>query len=128
GESGLLAVCERAGVHATYNPSNRRVTFANGAVAILVSADEPKRFRGLQCDTFWADELASWRYPDSWDMLMLGHRLGADPRGIVTTTPRPIPIIKELLKDSAPITTRRRTYEHRDNPADRLDANIVKRY
>src|SRR5690606_32436896 len=71
GESGLLAVCERAGVHATYNPSKRRVTFANGSVAVLVSADEPSRFRGLQASTFWADELASWRYPESYDMLML---------------------------------------------------------
>ena len=128
GESGLLAVCERAGVHATYNPSKRRVTFANGSVAVLVSADEPSRFRGLQASTFWADELASWRYPESYDMLMLGHRLGGDPRGIVTTTPRPIPIIKELLKDDATITTRGSTYENRENLADRFIEQIVKRY
>lgn len=128
GESGLIAVCERAGVHAEYNPSKRRVTFANGAVAILVSADEPKRFRGLQCDTFWADELASWRYPEAWDMLMLGHRLGEDPRGIVTTTPRPIPIVKGLLKDSATVVTRGSTYENRENLADRFMQQIIQRY
>lgn len=128
GESGLLAVCERAGVHAEYNPSKRRVTFANGATAVLVSADEPKRFRGLQCDTFWADELASWRYPEAWDMLMLGHRLGDDPRGIVTTTPRPIPIVKDLIKDSATVVTRGSTYENRENLADRFMEQIIARY
>lgn len=128
GESGLLAVCDRAGVVAEYNPSKRRVTFANGATAILVSADEPKRFRGLQCDTFWADELASWRYPDAWDQLQLGHRLGTDPRGIVTTTPRPIPLIKDLLKDSNTVTTRGNTYENRANLAARFIDQITRRY
>ena len=128
GESGLLAVCERAGVHVTYNPSKRRITFANGATAVLVSADEPKRFRGLQCDTFWADELASWRYPDAWDQLQLGHRLGTDPRGIVTTTPRPIPLIKDLLKDESTVVTRGSTYENRANLADRFIEQITRRY
>jgi predicted phage terminase large subunit-like protein len=128
GESGLLAVCERAGIAAEYVPSKRRVNFPNGAMAILVSADEPKRFRGLQCDTFWADELASWRYPDAWDQLQLGHRLGDDPRGIVTTTPRPIPIIKNLLKDDSTVTTRGNTYENAANLADRFMEQVVKRY
>lgn len=128
GESGLLAVCERAGVHAVYQPSRRRVAFANGATAILVSADEPSRFRGLQSDTFWADELASWRYPESWDMLMLGHRLGNDPRGIVTTTPRPIPIIRELLADSSTTITRGSTFDNKANLADRFIEQVVKRY
>jgi predicted phage terminase large subunit-like protein len=128
GESGLEAVCERAGMPMTYLPSKRRVTFGNGAMAILVSADEPKRFRGLQCDTFWVDELASWRYPDAWDQLQLGHRLGSDPRGIVTTTPRPIPIIKDLLKDSHTVITRGSTFENAGNLADRFMAQVVKRY
>lgn len=128
GESGLLAVCARAGVHVTYNPSKRRITFANGATAVLVSADESSRFRGLQCDTFWCDELASWRYADAWDQLQLGHRLGTDPRGIVTTTPRPIPIIKDLIADGAVVTTTGNTYENRENLASRFIEQIVKRY
>ena len=128
GESGLIAVCENAGLGATYNPSKRRITFDNGAIAVLVSADEPKRFRGLQSDTFWCDELASWRYPEAWDMLLLGHRLGDDPRGIVTTTPRPIPIIKDLLKDDSAHITRGSTFENRANLADRFMEQIVKRY
>lgn len=128
GESGLLAVCDHAGVSARYMPSKRRVDFANGAYAILVSADEPKRFRGLQSDTFWADELASWTYPEAWDMLMLGHRLGDDPRGIVTTTPRPIQIIKDLLKDDSTVVTRGSTFDNAANLADRFMEQVVKRY
>ena len=128
GESGLIAVCERAGIAAEYIPSKRRVNFPGGAVAILVSADEPKRFRGLQCDTFWADELASWRYPDAWDQLQLGHRLGNDPRGIVTTTPRPIPIIRDLLKDKQAVITRGNTYENAANLAERFIEQIRERY
>ncbi|HEU0165671.1 MAG TPA: phage terminase large subunit [Thermomicrobiales bacterium] len=128
GESGLEAVCERAGVRMVYNPSKRRVTFANGALAVLVSADEPKRFRGLQSDTFWADELASWRYPDAWDQLQLGHRLGNDPQGIVTTTPRPIPIIKDLLKDPDTVVTRGNTFENAANLAQRYLDQITRRY
>ena len=87
------------------------------------------RFRGLQCDTFLCDELASWRYADdAWDQLQLGHRLGDDPRGVVVTTPRPIPIIKNLLKDSATVVTRGSTYENRANLADRFIEQVVKRY
>lgn len=128
GESGLLAVCDRAGVRVTYNPSKRRLTFANGAIGILVSADEPKRFRGLQCDTFWADELASWRYADAWDQLQLGHRLGNDPRGVVTTTPRPIKIIKELVSDPHTVITRGSTFDNVSNLADRFIDQIKRRY
>lgn len=128
GESGLEAVCERAGLHMTYNPSKRRITFANGALAILVSADEPKRFRGLQCDTFWADELASWRYADAWDQLQLGHRLSQRPRGIVTTTPRPIPLIKRMLKKSNVIVTRGSTFENQANLAADFITDILSQY
>src|SRR5690606_2579495 len=73
--TALVAVSERAAAPVPYRPSERRGTFASGAVAILVSADEPRRCRGVQCDTFWAAELASWRYADAWDQLQLGHRL-----------------------------------------------------
>lgn len=135
GESGLEAVCERAGVAMKYEPSKRRVTFANGATALLLSADEPNRFRGPQCDTFWADELASWRYADAWDQLMFGHRLRVtrngvelQPRGIVTTTPRPIAIIKNLLKKSNVTVTRGSTFENRDNLAEDFIRDVIDAY
>ena len=77
-----------------YEPSKRRLTWPNGAIATLFSADEPERLRGPQHDLAWCDELAAWRYPEAWDMLMFGLRLGEDPRAVVTTTPRPTPLIR----------------------------------
>src|SRR5712671_1785136 len=91
GESGILAISpdpERP----LYEPSKRRLTWRNGAVATTFSADEPERLRGPQHDAAWCDELGAWRYPEAWDMLMFGMRLGADPRTVVTTTPRPAKI------------------------------------
>ena len=135
GESGLEAVCERAKVAMRYEPSKRRVTFANGAVALLLSADEPNRFRGPQCDTFWADELAAWRYADAWDQLQFGHRLKVvrhgielQPRGIVTTTPRPIPLIKRLLKKDNVVVTSGSTFENRENLAEDFIRDVLDAY
>src|ERR1700731_4782443 len=69
-------------------------------------ADEPERVRGPQHDAAWCDEVASWRYPEAWDMLMFGLRLGPDPRVVVTTTPKPIKIIRELIADPTTVITR----------------------
>ena len=84
GESGVVAVGPPAS-RPRYEPSKRRITWPNGAIATTFSADEPERLRGPQHEAAWCDELASWRYPDAWDMLMFGLRLGDDPRVIVTT-------------------------------------------
>lgn len=75
GESGILAISP-ARDRPIYEPSKRRVSWPNGAVATLFSADEPERLRGPQHDFAWCDELAAWRYPAAWDMLMFGLRLG----------------------------------------------------
>jgi phage terminase large subunit-like protein len=96
GESGILAISpEWDRPH--YEPSKRRLTWPKGAIATTYSADEPERLRGPQHDAAWCDEIASWRYPEAWDMLMFGLRLGDDPRVVVTTTPKPIRIIRELI-------------------------------
>jgi phage terminase large subunit-like protein len=71
GESGVLAVSPRT-KRPVYEPSKHRVTWPNGAIATTYSADEPERLRGPQHDCSWCDELAAWRYPEAWDMLMLG--------------------------------------------------------
>jgi len=84
---------------ARYEPSKRRLTWPNGAVATCFSAEEPNRLRGPQHDAAWCDELAAWRHAEAWDMLMLGLRLGADPRCVITTTPKPIRLIRQLLGD-----------------------------
>jgi phage terminase large subunit-like protein len=127
GESGLLATAPPWD-RPLYEPSKRRLTWPNGAIATLFSADEPERLRGPQHDFAWCDELAAWRYPAAWDMLMFGLRLGTDPRAVVTTTPRPTKLIRGLLADPKVIVTRGRTAENRANLAPAFLAQIVRRY
>ena len=131
GASGLLSVGPPQ-ARPEYEPSLHRLTWSNGAVATLYSADEPNRLRGPQHDLAWCDELAAWRYPAAWDMLMFGLRLagpgGQDPRCIVTTTPRPIKLIRELLADPNVAVTRGRTADNAGNLAPAFLAQIVRRY
>ncbi|MBV9551694.1 MAG: DNA-packaging protein [Alphaproteobacteria bacterium] len=127
GESGLLAIGP-PGEQPWYEPSKRRLTWRNGAIATTYSADEPERLRGPQHDMAWCDELAAWRYPAAWDMLMFGLRLGDDPRTVVTTTPRPTKLIKGLLADPKVVVTRGSTFENRGNLAPAFLDQIVRRY
>jgi phage terminase large subunit-like protein len=127
GESGLLAIGPQH-ERPIYEPSLHRLTWPNGAIATTFSADEPNRLRGPQHDLAWCDELAAWRYPAAWDMLMFGLRLGDDPRAVVTTTPRPIQLIRDLLADPKVVTTRGRTIENQDNLAPAFLDQIVRRY
>lgn len=127
GESGLLAIApdrERP----LYEPSKHRLTWPSGVVATTFSADEPERLRGPQHDFAWCDELAAWRYPEAWDMLMFGLRLGEDPRAVVTTTPRPTRLIRVLLADPKVRVTRGRTADNRANLAPAFLDQIVRRY
>src|SRR6266568_6468349 len=127
GESGILAISPPWN-RPRYEPSKRRLTWPNGAIATLYSADEPERLRGPQHDAAWCDELASWRYPEAWDMLMLGLRLGTDPRVVVTTTPRPTKSIRVLLADPKVVVSRGTTAENRANLAPAFLDQIVRRY
>ena len=127
GESGLLAVFpphERP----IYEPSKRRITFHTGARGSLFSADEPERLRGPQCDTLWADEIGAWRYPETWDLAMMGLRLGSHPRWCATTTPRPTQLIKDLVKDPSVTTTVGSTYDNRANLAPQFLTQIIAKY
>src|SRR5229473_8702547 len=127
GESGLLAIAPAAD-RPLYEPSKRRLTWPNGAVATTYSADEPERLRGPQHDFAWCDELAAWRYSEAWDMLMFGLRLGSDPRAIVTTTPRPTKPIRALLADPKVVVSHGTTAENRANLAPAFLDQIVRRY
>ncbi|HLY46366.1 MAG TPA: terminase family protein [Stellaceae bacterium] len=127
GESGLLAIAA-PGNRPLYEPSKRRLTWPNGAVATTFSADEPERLRGPQHDFAWCDELAAWRYPTAWDMLMFGLRLGTDPRVVVTTTPRPNKLIRGLIADPKVIVTGGRSVENWANLAPAFLDRIVRRY
>ena len=100
GPAGILATA-RPDFRPSYEPSKRRLVWPNGGIAMTFSADEPDRLRGPQHDGFWADEVAVWRYPEAWDNLLLSLRLGTDPRGVVTTTPKPVRVIRDLLADTS---------------------------
>jgi len=127
GESGILAIS-----HPEFKPdyfaSRNRLHWPNGAVALGFSADEPERLRGPQHDAAWCDELAAWRYPEAWDMLQFGLRLGKDPRVVVTTTPKPVRLVRMLVKDPAVRVTRGSTRENRNHLAPAFLAEIVRRY
>lgn len=127
GESGILAVSP-PWQRPRYEPSKRRLTWRNGAIATLFSADEPERLRGPQHDAAWCDELASWRHPEAWDMLMFGLRLGTDPRVVVTTTPRSTPLLRSLVIDPSVAVTRGTTYENRANLAPAFFGQIIRKY
>lgn len=103
GESGILAVCPPDN-RPQYEPTKRRVTWPNGAIATLYSAEEPERLRGPQHDAIWMDEIAGWANGNAetiqrtWDMAMFGLRLGTNPQVCITTTPKPIPLVQMFIK------------------------------
>lgn len=116
GESGILAVSP-PWFRPQYEPSKRRITWPNGAMATVFTADEPERLRGPQHDRAWCDEPASWRYPDAWDMLQFGLRLGDNPLSVVTGTPKPVKLIRDLVKSPTTVITRGSTYDNAVNLA-----------
>lgn len=128
GESGLQAICGNGEI-VKYNRSIGELEFKTGAQVKLFSGDKPDRLRGPQHYAMWYDELAAFQYPQqAWDMGMFGLRLGDNPQCIVTTTPRPIPLIKQLLASQTTTVTRGNTYENRDNLAESFFTYIVSRY
>jgi phage terminase large subunit-like protein len=128
GESGLLATHPKD-QRPIYEPSKRRVTWPNGAVATLFNATEPDQLRGPQHDLAWLDELAKWRYAqETFDMLQFGLRLGDKPRQCVTTTPRPTPLVRYLMKQPRWVVTKGSTYDNQANLAPSFVKQIISRY
>ncbi len=132
GESGILA-CSPPDRVPEFRPSLNRLIWPNGAEAALVSAANPEALRGPQFDCAWSDELAKWRRGrEAWDMLQFGLRLadaeGADPRQIVTTTPRDCGLLKELLADPLTVSTHAGTEANRANLAPGFLAQLDRRY
>jgi len=126
GESGLLNIFPE-NQKPIYEPSKRRITFHNGAIATTYSADEPERLRGPNHDTAWCDELCSWRYPAAYDMLMFGLRLG-EPKAIITTTPKPTKLLKEIISNKSTVITRGTTYDNRENLAAAFFDRVISKY
>lgn len=128
GESGLRAICSPSEI-VKWNRSLGELEFRNGAQVKLFSSDEPDRLRGPQHYKLWGDELGAWKYPqDTWDMAMFGLRLGDRPQTVITTTPRPISVIRDLLKNQTTHVTRGTTYDNRANLAATFFDQIVTRY
>jgi hypothetical protein len=126
GESGILAISP-PWARPKYEPS-RRLTWPGGSVATAYSADRPERLRGPQHDAAWVDELAAWRFPRAWDNLMFGLRLGTDPRVCVTTTPRPVRLVKDLPAAASTAIARGSTHENRAHLAPAFFEQIIATY
>jgi predicted phage terminase large subunit-like protein len=128
GESGILRISP-PWFRPEYEPSKRRLTWPNGATATTYSAEEPDQLRGPNVDGAWCDELAAWKYAqEAWDMLMFTLRAGSDPRAVVTTTPRPTKIVRDLVAASTSHVTRGRTYDNAANLAPAFMKQITAKY
>lgn len=128
GESGLVTIA--APEHRPlYEPSKRRLTWPNGCVGTLFSAEEPDRLRGPEHYYAWWDEPAhAPLVSDAWDNLMFGLRLGAHPRVVCTTTPRPKPWLKELVADATTRVAKASTYDNLGNLAPAFATRIITKY
>jgi phage terminase large subunit-like protein len=128
GPSGLLEVW-RDKPRPTYVSTRRMLSLPNGAQIFGFSAEDPESLRGPQFEAAWLDELAKWRHADAtFDMLQFGLRLGDNPRQMITTTPRPIPLLKRLLAAKGTVVTRSTTAANADNLADTFLDRIVGSY
>lgn len=132
GESGLLNVFPPH-QRPKYEASKRRISFHTGAVATLYSAEQPDRLRGPQHEWAWCDELAAWSNLDATLYnLRFGLRLGDHPKVIITTTPRPLQVLKEMVEESQSSEnvriTRGSTFDNAGNLAPGFIAEVRKAY
>jgi len=132
GDSGIMAVSPEK-ERPTYNPSLKLLNWPNGSQAEVFSAWSPDDLRGPQFHRYWGDELASWKHGQAtWDMLQFGLRLvaadGSQPHGVVTTTPRPLRLLKEIMKDPGTVITTGSTYENIANLAAGFIRRVIRKY
>jgi phage terminase large subunit-like protein len=128
GPSGLLAI-HGAGERPRFEPSKQQLVWPNGSVAQMFSAEDPESLRGPQFAAAWCDEVAKWRAPErTWDMLQFGLRIGSAPQVVATTTPRPVPLLKQLLADETTVVTRSATADNAANLAPTFMSEMMRRY
>lgn len=128
GESGILRIHQK-GERPEWKKTQRQLEWKNGAIAQIFSAEDPDSLRGPQFDVAWADELCKWRHAEAtWDTLQFALRLGERPRQIVTTTPRPIPLLKRLLADERTVLSKAATYANAVNLAPGFIDMVQARY
>lgn len=127
GVSGILKVARHE--RPRFEASRRRLIWSSGAVAQIFSSEDPDSLRGPQFDIAWCDELAKWRHvQETWDMLQFGLRLGARPRVLVTTTPKPLKLLKALMNEPTTVTRRMRTADNAGNLAPDFMQAMAERY
>lgn len=128
GVSGLLSV-HQADERPSFEPSKMQLTWPNGAVAQMFSAENPEGLRGPQFDAAWCDEIAKWRAAEeTWDMLQFGLRLGTWPQVVATTTPRRVPLLKRLMDDALTVVSRSATADNAAHLAPSFVAEMTRRY
>lgn len=128
GESGLLAVCPPWD-KPEYQVSKRRVVWDDGSVAMVFSGANPEQLRGPQHEKAWCDEIFAWQYPqETWDMLMFGLRLGDNPQAVVTSTPKPLGLLKWMRAQTTTHITQGSTYDNKANLAATFFSEIVNKY
>ena len=130
GQSGLLNVCHDNEI-SKYTKKPVQIHFSNGAIALGYNATQPDQLRGPSFHAAWGDELAKWRYGrETWDQLQFGLRLGDKPKCFITTTPRPIELVKAIVagKEGKVVVTRGNTVDNSSNLAPRFIERIVDRY
>ncbi len=133
GPSGLLSIIPKecfikSSDQKGYSSSTSEIRLSNGSKISGFAAQEPDRLRGPQFHRAWCDELAAWRYPEAFDQLMFGLRLGAKPQCVITTTPKPTKIIKELIERKDCHVTSGSTFENEANLAESALAMLKDRY
>ncbi|MBC6407062.1 MAG: DNA-packaging protein [Rhodobacteraceae bacterium] len=128
GESGLMA-CSPPDRRPKWQAARKRLVWPNGAVAQVFSAHEPESLRGPQFDAAWVDELAKWKKArETWDMLQFGLRLGVHPQVCITTTPRNVQVLKDLLALDSTVSTHAPTHANRAFLAESFLQEVQARY
>ncbi|MBL4836682.1 MAG: DNA-packaging protein [Kordiimonadaceae bacterium] len=128
GDSGLLAISPPWNVP-KFEASKRTVSWKNGSVATLFSAEEPERLRGPQHHAAWCDELCVWRHQEAvWNNLLFGLRLGETPQTMITTTPKPTALLKTLIASEGVALTKGSTFDNLANLAPTFASEIVAKY
>lgn len=128
GDSGILA-CSPPDRRPDWQATKRKLVWPNGAEAQCFSASDPEALRGPQFDAAWCDELAKWkRAEEAWDMLQFCLRLGDDPRQVVTTTPKSVPVLRQILAAPSTVQTAAPTEANRVNLAEKFLETITAKY
>jgi len=127
GPSGIARIAR--GERPRFEPSRRRLVWPSGAVALIFSSEDPDSLRGPQFDAAWCDEVAKWKHAQEvFDMLQFGLRLGPEPRQLLTTTPKPVPLLRRLMADATVRVTHMRSAANAAHLAPGFLAAMTERY